>query len=147
MTLHLSHSLMMVNLCPVVRQPVHRKLDQTSGLVASGLTSWRLFDVRVTHPKPSFLSQSEFVSQLRQHEQMKKRQYCARVNQIDWGTGTPLILSTAGMRGSEASIFLKSLRSLICKKKHDLHPPHVIGQLRCRNIFKTTFTFHLHFNN
>ena len=41
------------------------------------------FDVRVTHLNASVLSRSEVLSQLQHPEWMKKRQYCARVNQID----------------------------------------------------------------
>ena len=93
------------------------------------------FDVRVTHPKASLLSRSEVVSQLRQHEQMKKRQYGARVNRIDRGAFTPLVFSTSGMCGPEASIFLKSLAGLICEKHTDLQYSQVMRQLRCRLSF------------
>ena len=69
------------------------------------------------------------------HEQMKKRQYCARVSRIDRGTFTPLVFSTSGMCGPEASLFLKSLASRICTKHADLHYSQVMGQLRSRISF------------
>ena len=93
------------------------------------------FDVRVTHPKASVLSRSEVLSQLKHHERMKKRQYCARVNQIDRGTFTPLIFSTSCVCGPEANIFLKSLAAQLCEKHHDLHYSQVMGQLRSRLSF------------
>ena len=93
------------------------------------------FDVQVTHLKASLLSRSEALSQLKHHEQMKKRQYCARVNWIDRGTFTPLVFSTSGVCGPEASMFLKFLALKICTKHTDLHYAQVMGQLRSRLSF------------
>ena len=66
------------------------------------------FDVRVTHPRAVLLSRSEVMSQLKSHEQMKKREYGARVNQVERGSFTPLVFSTFGMCGPEANVFFKS---------------------------------------
>ena len=93
------------------------------------------FDVRVTHPKATVLSRSEVLSQLKHHEQMKKRQYCARVNRIDRGTFTPLVFSTSCVCGPEANIFFKSLAAQLCEKHKDIRYSQAMGHLRSRLSF------------
>ena len=121
-------------ICLVDLQSVHRKLVLTSSW-ARGFWSRQqdaFFDVRVTHPKASVLSRSEVLSQLKHHEQMKKRQYCARVNQIDRGTFTPLVFSTSCVCGPEANIFFKSLAAQLCEKHKDIRYSQAMGHLRSR---------------
>ena len=93
------------------------------------------FDVRVTHPKASLLSRSEVVRQLRSNEREKKRQYCQRVNQVDRSAFTPLVFTTSGMCGPEASVFLKTLVGMIHDKNPDLAYPLLMGRLRAKLSF------------
>ena len=93
------------------------------------------FDVRVTHPKESLLSRSEIMSQLRRQENVKKRQYNQRVNEIDRGTFTPLVFSTSGLCGDECSIFLRTLAAMLVEKHEELRYPAVMGRLRTKIAF------------
>ena len=67
------------------------------------------FDVRVTYPKADVLTEQEVERQLENNEREKKRQYVARINNVDHGTFTPLVFSTTGMVGAECRHFLKCL--------------------------------------
>ena len=93
------------------------------------------FDVRVTHPRAVLLSRSEVMSQLKSHERMKKREYGARVNQVERGSFTPLVFSTFGMCGPEANVFFKSLVSQVSEKNPNLSYSVVMGHLRCLLCF------------
>ena len=93
------------------------------------------FDVRVTHPGASLLSRSDIMSHLQSHERMKKRQYCARVTQVERGSFTPLVFSTSGMCAPECERALKNLCSLIVQKNGDLAYSVVMGELRRRISF------------
>ena len=55
----------------------------------------------------------------RTHEQEKRRAYEARIRQVDGGSFTPLVFTTAGGAGPAASIFLKHLGSKIAEKKDE----------------------------
>ena len=89
------------------------------------------FDVWVTHPKEHLLSRSEILSQMKNCEKKKKRDYCARINRVDRGSFTPLIFSTSGLCAPECSRFLRSLASQLVAKHKDLHYSVVMGELRC----------------
>ena len=70
----------------------------------------------------------------RTHEQEKRRAYETRIRQVDGGSFTPLVFTTAGGAGPAASVFLKHLGSKIAKKK-DAPYSQTIGWLRCRLSF------------
>ena len=93
------------------------------------------FDIRVTHPKANLLSSTEVLKQRTVHEREKKRHYAERVNNIDRGTFTPLVFSTSGMVGREASRCLKNLVSMITEKNIDLPYSQVMRYLRCKLCF------------
>ena len=61
----------------------------------------------------------------------KKRQYDERVRQIELGSFTPIVLSTYGGMGPEASTFFRRLAGLIANKK-DQRYSLVITWLRTR---------------
>ena len=89
------------------------------------------FDVRVFYPNaPSNRSGDAY----RRHEQAKKREYGQRVRDIERGVFTPLVLSTNGGMGKEATIFYKRLADMIAQKRQ-LSYPMVMGWLRCRLSF------------
>ena len=68
-----------------------------------------IFDVRVFHaPAPTNASKPIPVM-YESHEKEKKRGYNARVIQIERGTFTPLVFSTSGGMGKEASKLVKRL--------------------------------------
>ena len=72
-------------------------------------------------------------SAYRRHEQAKKREYGQRVRDVEHGVFTPLVLSTTGGMGKEATTFYKRLADMIAQKRQ--HPYSVMGWLRCRLSF------------
>ena len=53
----------------------------------------------------------------KKHENEKKRAYNDRVLEVEKGTFTPLVFSTSGGMGEEATAFNKRLASLLSEKK------------------------------
>ena len=91
------------------------------------------FDVRVFYPNASS-NRSPDSSVYRRHEQAKKREYGQRIREVERGVFTPLVLSTTGGMGREATTFYKLLADMIAQKRQ--HPyPVVMGWLRCRLSF------------
>ena len=75
------------------------------------------FDVRVCHPNAE--SYADFSPQqiYRKHETEKKRKYAERILQIEQGTFSPLIFTTAGGMAPECQMFHSRLAELIATKK------------------------------
>ncbi len=67
-------------------------------------------------------------------EHEKKRQYNDRIINVEQGSFTPLIFSSTGGMGREASMFLKRLATMISEKRSELYS-HTVGLLRCRIAF------------
>ena len=89
------------------------------------------FDVRVFYPNaPSNHSEDAY----KRHEQAKKREYGQKVHDIERGVFTPLVLSTNGGMGQEASTFYKHLADMITQKRKHIYPV-VMGWLRCQLSF------------
>ena len=86
------------------------------------------FDVRVFHPNASSNYSTNLKSVFRRHEQAKKPEYGERVREIERGVFTPLILSTTGSLGNEATVFYKRLPDLLSIKQQFV----VMCWLRCR---------------
>ena len=53
------------------------------------------------------------------HENSKKREYNARINEIEKGSFTPLVFSCSGGKSPEADKFVKNLALKISEKKKD----------------------------
>ena len=92
------------------------------------------FDVRVFYPNASSNRSTNPLSVYRKHEQAKKREYGQRVRDVERGVFTPLVLSSTGGMGKEATTFFKRLADMIAKKRKQ-HYSIVIGWLRCRISF------------
>lgn len=92
------------------------------------------FDVRVLHPNaPSYL-QSSSTSLYNNHEKEKMRKYSARVMSVEKGSFTPLVYTTFGGWGPQATAYHKKLATLIAKKRNeDYH--RVISHIRVRVRF------------
>ena len=73
-------------------------------------------------------------SAYRRHEQAKKREYGQRIREVERGVFTPLVLSTTGGMGREATTFYKRLADMIAQKRQHTYPA-VMGWLRCRLSF------------
>ena len=89
------------------------------------------FDVRVFYPNaPSNRS----IDAYRRHDMAKKREYGQRVREVERGVFTPLVFSTNGGMGKEATTFYRRLADMIAQKRQ--HPYSVVmGWLRCRLLF------------
>ena len=74
------------------------------------------FDVRVFNPHaPSYASRN-LAALAESHEKEKKDKYGLRVREIEKGTFTPLVFTTAGGCGKECNLALKRLGNLIAEK-------------------------------
>ena len=92
------------------------------------------FDVWVFHPNASSYRSMSLQAAYRRHEQTKKREYGERVREVEHGVFTPLVLSTTGGLGVEATTFYKRLADLISLKQQK-HYSTVMCWLRCRLSF------------
>ncbi len=92
------------------------------------------FDVRVLHPNaPSY--QNTNISQLyRNHEQEKMRKYNSRVITVERGSFTPLIYTTFGGWGPQATRYHKRLAEKISAKRNEKYS-HVLSHMRTKIRF------------
>ena len=74
------------------------------------------FDVRITNADCDSQVNTDISSVLKKHEQEKKRQYNARVMEVEHGTFTPLVFSIKGVMGQECQIFHKALAERLAEK-------------------------------
>ena len=66
--------------------------------------------------------------------QAKKREYGQRIRDVEHGFFTPLVFSTSGAMGREATIFYKRLADLLSDKQDKAYSL-IMGWLRCRLSF------------
>ena len=78
------------------------------------------FDVRVFHPNAPSNRSTNLQAAYKKHESSKKREYGQRVRDIEHGVFTPLVLSTTGGAGREATTFYKRLADLIPRSSRSL---------------------------
>ena len=71
------------------------------------------FDIRVFHPNASSYHQTQVGSLFCRHELEKKHEYRDRVRSVESASFTPLVFSTFGGLGREASIFYSRLANLL----------------------------------
>ena len=91
-------------------------------------------DVRVFHPNsPSYLNTSPEQLYL-QHEREKKRVYNDRVLQVETVSFSPLIFSTTGGMGPEATRYHKRVTELISAKRGETYSD-VVNRIRTRIRF------------
>ena len=88
------------------------------------------FDVRVFNPLAPSNCRSSLTSTYRQHESLKRRSYEQRVQEIEHGSFTPLVLSATGGMAPAASIAYKRLASLLADKRKQEYSK-TISWLRC----------------
>ena len=92
------------------------------------------FDVRVFHPNATCYRSRDLAAVYKQHESAKKREYNQRVQNVEQGVFTPLVLTTTGSMGREASTFYKRLANMLSQKQ-DKPYSMVMGWLKCRLSF------------
>ena len=92
------------------------------------------FDERVFHPNASSNSSGSLSSVYKRHEDIKKRAYGQRVREIEHGVFTPLVFSTSGGMGREATTFYKRLADMLANKQRRPYSV-VMSWLRCKLSF------------
>ena len=71
------------------------------------------FDVRVFHPNASSNSSGSLPSVYKRHEDTKKPAYGQRIREVEQGVFTPLVFSTTGGMGREATTLYKRLGNML----------------------------------
>ena len=89
------------------------------------------FDVRVFHPNAPSNSSGSISTAYKKHEDIKKRAYGQRVREVEHDVFTPLVFSTTGGMGQEATTFYKRLADMTAQKPYSI----VINWLRCKLSF------------
>ena len=92
------------------------------------------FDVRVYNPFATCYKKSSLASCHRKHEGDKRQVYEDRVLNVEHGSFTPLIFTTAGGLGPAATTFYKRLVSLLAIKRNQSYS-QVLHWIRCRINF------------
>ena len=112
------------------------RLDIKAGGFWSGsLFDTTFFDVQVFNPfVVSCGAAPTLAARYRRQELMKKRQYEQRLREVEGGSFTPLVFSTTGGAGPQASQAMKRLASLLATKRDVLYS-RTVAWLRCRLSF------------
>ena len=76
-----------------------------------------VFEIRVCFPNADTYKDLELSSNYKLQEEEKKRKYAERVNEIEHGTFTPLVLTTTGERSKECKTYHSRLAELIANTK------------------------------
>ena len=92
------------------------------------------FDVRVFNPYAPTYRNSSLSQSYRRNEQEKRRAYDERVREIEHGSFSPLVFSSAGGMGNTATIVYKRLASLLADKRNTSYS-NTLHWLRCRLNF------------
>ena len=92
------------------------------------------FDIRVFHPSAPSYRKKELSAVYRLHENAKKREYGARIREVERGAFTPLVLSTTGGMARECTVFYKRLADRLANKRKTNYSL-VMTWLRCRISF------------
>ena len=92
------------------------------------------FDIRVFHPNAPSNSSGSISAAYKKHEDIKKRAYGQRVRDVERGVFTPLVFSTTGGMGQEATTFYKRLADMLAWKEQKPYSV-VISWLRCKLSF------------
>ncbi len=87
------------------------------------------FDTRIFYPHASSYRSRSLKSICRQVEMQKKREYGERIRDIEHGSFTPLVFSSCGGMGQEATVVVKKLASSLAARRNEIYS-HVIGWLR-----------------
>ena len=71
------------------------------------------FDIMVFHTNAPSNSSGSISAAYKKHEDIKKRAYGQRVRDVEHGIFTPLVFSTTGGMGQEATTFYKRLADML----------------------------------
>ena len=128
-TLRLSRSWLRCRRRYLHQPPPTRPSNARADIRARGLWTRAFLDVRVFHPDSPSYSTRPLDKLLVEHERRKKSEYAERIINVDRGTFTPLVFTTAGCCAPECSRFVKHLCGLI--SKGDKWYAETMTYLRC----------------
>ena len=92
------------------------------------------FDIRFFHPNAPLYRMKDLSAVYRLHEMAKKREYGARIHEVERGAFTPLVLSTTGGMARDCAVFYKHLADRLTDKRKTTYSL-VMTWLRCRISF------------
>ena len=109
---------------PLTGEAVRGNQAEGARLDVSAVGFWRpsermFADVRVFDPNCTTYKDTDPVKVYERHEREKKTEYLDRVINVERGSLTPLIFSTTGGWGKEASKFHKQLANLLAEKRNE----------------------------
>lgn len=122
------------NIVPI---SANRRDDARADIRATGFWGRQqsaFFDVRVFHPNAQSYRHSSISSLYRRHEQAKKREYGDRIREVENGSFTPLVFSTTGGMGREATLFYKRLADNLSEKRN-IEYSKTMAWMRCTLSF------------
>ena len=91
-------------------------------------------DIRIMHPNAPTYINKPLPRVYAAHERQKKHDYNERVQQVEKGTFTPIVMSTFGGMGNEAERHHKRIAQLISEKKNEKYGD-VLNYIRTRLRF------------
>ena len=77
------------------------------------------FHTRVFYPHAPSYRNRNLSSLFKSFESAKKREYAERITQIEHGSFTPLVFSSCGGMGFEATVVMKKLAASLAMKRND----------------------------
>ena len=92
------------------------------------------FDTRVFYPHARCYRSKPLKSLFRKMEGDKKREYGERIREVEHGSFTPLVFSTCGGMGQEASVVVKKLADALATKRNEGYS-RVVSWMRCSLAF------------
>ena len=110
------------------------RLDISANGVWGGRFEKTFLDVRVFNPLAPSNRNSSIAACYNKHEREKKRSYERRIREVEHASFTPLVMSTLGGMGREATVFYKRMASLLANK-WDTPYSRTLNWLRCRLSF------------
>ena len=108
--------------------------DARLDIRARGFWSFAQDAYRVFHPNASSNCSGSLSATYKKHENLKKRAYGQRVRDVEHSVFTPLVFSSTGGMGNEATTFYKRLADMMSWKQQKPYSV-VINWLRCRLSF------------
>ena len=92
------------------------------------------YDVRVLHPNAPSYQETDLAVLYQRHEQEKMRKYNTRVMTVERGSFTPLIYTTFGGWGPQATRYHKRLSEKLATKRNEEYH-HVLNHMRIKLRF------------
>ena len=92
------------------------------------------FEISFFNPNAQSNQLSQLSSAYSKHEAEKKRTYGQRVREVEHGSFTPLVFSSTGGMGKEATTCYKRIASLLALKKNATYS-HTMAWIRYRLSF------------